>query len=56
MPEIPSLLVPFQDGYRIKMKVSKQTFREIAIIMRQNGYRYTGSGIFRHENERRPYP
>jgi len=56
MPEIPSMLVPYQDGYRMSMKVSRQTFREIAIVMRQNGYRYTGSGIFRPESDRRPYP
>ena len=56
MPEVPSILIPFQDGYRMKMKVSKETFKEIARVMRQNGYRYTGSGIFRPENDRRPYP
>lgn len=49
--DIPSPLVPYQDGYRIPKgwSVSNSRFMTIAQTMRDKGFRYCGAGIFRRD-------
>lgn len=44
---IPTELIPYQNGYRLVRKMNYHDWKRLDRRMQDEGYRYTGSGIWR---------